>query len=71
MDIEAKAPCQLLAFLKDINSQYTRELQPFRTDDFEKNVKAKKFPPFSPANYIAGQFSQLDSSAFWSNKENS
>lgn len=58
IDIEAKAACQPQGFLKDIDSQCTRKYQPLRTDDFKKDVKTKKSPLPSPANYTSRQSSQ-------------
>ena len=40
---------------KKIDSQYTKVHQLFSTEDFKKNIEAKKPLPPSFANYTSGQ----------------
>ena len=55
-----------------MDSCCARGYWPFRIDNFEKNVEAKKSPPFSPVNYTSEKSSQPghSPSISWSNKKN-
>lgn len=57
IDVKTKATCQPLTFVNDIDSRCIRGYWPLRTNNFEKDVEAKKFPPPSSVNYISKQSS--------------
>lgn len=51
--VKAKAGCEPVAFINNIDSRYVKRHQSLRTDDFDKDVEAKKPSLYSPANYTS------------------
>lgn len=60
INTKTKTICQTAILIKDIDSWYARRYEHFRTDDYDKDVGAKKSSRFNPVNYTSEQSFQPD-----------
>ena len=54
IDAKLKTACQLLAFIKNMDSQCTRGYWLLKTHNFDKDVEVEEPSSFSSANYTSG-----------------